>query len=216
MEPTQQHDPSLAEQTIATRLFSIYPHSESDLKRYVDILSTRGLEWGLMGPREGDRLWGRHIANSLSLVDAVPQGLDIADVGSGAGLPGIPLAIVRPDLRVTLVDSLQRRTEFLELAVEELGLDDRVTVLRGRAEDITETYDVVVCRAVAPLDRLLRWTTPLFSPDGSLVALKGESAEDEIRKAAKLLKQHKLAAEVLELQAAPGVDGTRAIRVHRT
>lgn len=93
-----------------------------------------------MGPREGDRLWGRHIANSLSLVDAVPQGLDVADVGSGAGLPGIPLAIVRPDLRVTLVDSLQRRTEFLELAVEELGLDDRVTVLRGRAEAKPTTW----------------------------------------------------------------------------
>lgn len=168
-----------------------------------------------MGPREGDKLWQRHVANSLALVDAIPQGVDVADVGSGAGLPGIPLAIVRPDLQVTLIDSLQRRTEFLELAVEELGLRERVTVVRGRAEEVKQGFDVVVCRAVAPLDKLVRWTTPLFSPDGALVALKGEFAEREIQQAGKVLKAHKLTAEILELQVAPGVEGTRAIRVLR-
>lgn len=168
-----------------------------------------------MGPREGDKLWQRHIANSLALVDAIPQGVDVADIGSGAGLPGIPLAIVRPDLRVTLIESLQRRTDFLELAVEELGLEDRVTVVRGRAEEVKDRFDVVTCRAVAPLDKLLRWTTPLFAPDGALVALKGASAEEEIRKAAKLLKANKQTAAIIELQAAPGVEGTRAIRVTR-
>ncbi|MDO5677199.1 MAG: 16S rRNA (guanine(527)-N(7))-methyltransferase RsmG [Propionibacteriaceae bacterium] len=212
MEPSPA---STGEQTIAERLFTVYPQSDKTLSQYVDILSSRGLEWGLMGPREGDKLWQRHIANSLALVDAIPQGVDVADIGSGAGLPGIPLAIVRPDLRVTLIESLQRRTDFLELAVEELGLEDRVTVVRGRAEEVKDRFDVVTCRAVAPLDKLLRWTTPLFAPDGALVALKGASAEEEIRKAAKLLKANKQTAAIIELQAAPGVEGTRAIRVTR-
>lgn len=210
-----EHDASIAEDAVAAKLFSVYPHAEEELKRYVDILASRGLEWGLMGPREGSRLWQRHIGNSLALVDPLPEGVTVADIGSGAGLPGIPLAIARPDLQITLIESLKRRAEFLELAIEELGLDDRVVVLRGRAEDVTETFDVVVCRAVAPLEKLLRWTTPLFFPGGSLLALKGESAEDEIRNASKLLKASKLKADVIELQAAPEVEGTRAIRVQR-
>ncbi|MCG6567648.1 16S rRNA (guanine(527)-N(7))-methyltransferase RsmG [Tessaracoccus sp. ZS01] len=210
-----EHDPSELEQTIAVRLFGTYPQSEKQLRQYVDILASRGMEWGLMGPREGDKLWQRHVANSLAIVDAIPHGLDVADIGSGAGLPGIPLAIVRPDLRITLIESLQRRCEFLELAVQELGLGDRVEVRRGRAEEVKARFDVVTCRAVAPLEKLLRWTTPLFSPDGMLLALKGASAEEEIRNAANLLKNNRLRADVLELQAAPGVEGTRAIRVTR-
>ncbi|GAA4907818.1 16S rRNA (guanine(527)-N(7))-methyltransferase RsmG [Tessaracoccus lubricantis] len=208
-----EYQPSEAEQIVAERLFAAFPASDEALKRYVDIVASRGMAWGLMGPREGDRLWQRHIANSLALVDAVPHGLDVADIGSGAGLPGIPLAIVRPDLRVTLIESLQRRSEFLDLAIEELGLGERVEVIRGRAEDVTEQFDIVTCRAVAPLEKLLRWTSPLFAPDGALVALKGASAEEEIRKASKLLKASRLQAEILELKAAPGVEGTRAIRV---
>lgn len=204
-----------AEEATSSALVRHYGHAGITLKRYVDILLSRGLDWGLMGPREGERMWRRHVANSLALVDVIGTGLEVADVGSGAGLPGIPLAIVRPDLRVTLVESLQRRTEFLELAVEELGLGGRVRVVRSRAEELREEFDVVVCRAVAPLDRLVRWTAPLLASDGALVALKGESAEEEIRKAAKLLKAGRLRAEVLELQAVAGVEGTRAIRVSR-
>lgn len=169
-----------------------------------------------MGPREGDKIWQRHIANSLSLVAAIGQGVEVADVGSGAGLPGLPVAIARPDLSVTLIEPLLRRATFLTEAVEELGLEDRVTVLRSRAEDCREKFDVVTCRAVAPLKRLLGWTSPLFVPHGSLVALKGSSAEDEIRDAGKVLKAGGLRAEVLELRAAPGVDPTRAVRVERT
>ncbi|VEP40335.1 Ribosomal RNA small subunit methyltransferase G [Tessaracoccus lapidicaptus] len=166
-----------------------------------------------MGPREGERLWQRHVGNSLALDDAVPQGSDVADVGSGAGLPGLPLAIVRPDLRVTLIEPLLRRANFLQEAVDELGLGDRVTVVRARAEDVRERYDVVVCRAVAPLEKLLKWTLPLFGDGGQLLALKGESAEEEIRAAGKPLSVSGARAEVLELRVAAGVEGTRAIRV---
>lgn len=193
-----------------------YPQVFKELSGYVDILAGRGIEWGLMGPREGDKLWQRHVANSLAVADAIPHGVSVADVGSGAGLPGIPLAIVRPDLQVTLIEPLLRRTTFLEMAVEELSLGDRVSVLRARAEETKERYDIVVCRAVAALDKLLKWTAPLLAPGGQLVALKGESAEDEIRGAAPLLKRLSLRAEVLELRAAQGVEGTRAIRVTRS
>jgi 16S rRNA (guanine527-N7)-methyltransferase len=211
-------------------LEQLYLQADKTLNKYVDILASRGAEWGLIGPREGGRLWQRHVANSLALVDVVGLGLDVADVGSGAGLPGLPLAIVRPDLRVTLIEPLLRRFTFLELAVDELGLGDRVEVRRARAEECKATFDVVTCRAVAPLDKLLKWTVPLFAADstgggkrragreggavrGQLLALKGESAEDEIRAASKKLSTSRLRAEVLELEAAPGVGRTRAIRV---
>lgn len=190
-----------------------FPEAAEQLNRYVDILRTRGLEWGLMGPREGERMWSRHIANSLALLDVVPLGLSVADVGSGAGLPGIPLAVARPDLEVTLIEPLLRRANFLGMAVEELGLNDRVRIVRGRAEEISGRYDVVTCRAVAPLERLVRWTHRLFVPGGVLVALKGESAEEEIRVAGKILRSLGLSAEVLELRAARDVEATRAIRV---
>ncbi|AQX15874.1 16S rRNA (guanine(527)-N(7))-methyltransferase [Tessaracoccus lapidicaptus] len=203
-------EPELA---AASALENAYPQSAERLKRYVDILASRGISWGLMGPREGERLWQRHVGNSLALDDAVPQGSDVADVGSGAGLPGLPLAIVRPDLRVTLIEPLLRRANFLQEAVDELGLGDRVTVVRARAEDVRERYDVVVCRAVAPLEKLLKWTLPLFGDGGQLLALKGESAEEEIRAAGKPLSVSGARAEVLELRVAAGVEGTRAIRV---
>lgn len=201
-------------------LLSLYPQVEEQLNLYVDILAGRGIEWGLLGPGEGDKLWRRHVANSLVLSDVVAEGVDIADVGSGAGLPGLPLAIVRPDLRVTLIEPLQRRSEFLTLAIEELELDDRVRLLRGRAEELgrgkeREVFDVVTARAVAPLGKLLGWTSELFLPHGELVALKGQSAEAEIRKAAKVLRGLKAQAEVLELSVSPAVEGTRAIRVRR-
>lgn len=190
---------------------SLYTQSASTLKQYVDMLATRGMEWGLIGPREGGRLWQRHVANSLALVDVVGAGLDVADVGSGAGLPGLPLAIARPDLRVTLIEPLLRRATFLETAVDELGLGDRVEVRRQRAEECRLTFDVVACRAVAPLDKLLRWTAPLFAR-GQLLALKGDSAEEEVLAASKRLAALRLRAEVIQLQVAPGVGRTRAVR----
>ena len=195
------------------QLRQCFPDGADMLDAYAGILHTRGIEWGLLGPRETDKIWSRHISNSLALVDVLGEGLDIADIGSGAGLPGIPLAICRPDLRFTLLEPLLRRYNFLNLAVEELGLGDRVRVERLRAEDCDEVFDIVTCRAVAPLERLLKWSVPLFYPQGELLALKGDSAEDEIRAARKLLERSRLRAEILHVRAAPGVEGTRAIRV---
>ncbi|HBX81176.1 MAG: 16S rRNA (guanine(527)-N(7))-methyltransferase RsmG [Propionibacteriaceae bacterium] len=165
---------------------------------YVQILATRGIEWGLIGPREADRLWDRHVLNSLAMVPFVPDGATVVDVGSGAGLPGIPLAIARPDLTVTLLEPLLRRFNFLVEAVAELGLGDRVAVVRGRAEEHKATYDVVTCRAVAPLERLVGWCAPLFLPAGELLAQKGSSAQAEVDAASADLRRRHLTARVLE------------------
>lgn len=208
-------DTNPEEITARSALVERFPEAADQLDAYVAILATKGIEWGLMGPREGDKLWSRHVSNSLALVDVLPLGSDVADVGSGAGLPGVPLAIVRPDLRFTLVEPLLRRATFLNETVEDLGIGERVRVDRIRAEDCDDVFDVVVCRAVAALDKLLRWTTPLFLPNGELLALKGQSAEREVAEAGKWMKHAKLAAEILEIRAASGVEGTRAVRVSR-
>ena len=139
----------------------------------------------------------------------------MVDVGSGAGLPGIPLAILRPDLRVTLLESLLRRVNFLELAVAELELGDRVQVVRSRAEEHRQTYDAVTSRAVAPLPRLVEWCLPLMAPRGRLLALKGASASGELADAAELLRARKLRGEIHELSAADGGETTWVIDVGR-
>lgn len=185
------------------------------LSRYVEILRTKGIEWGLIGPREADRIFSRHVLNSLAVESLVPHGVDVVDVGSGAGLPGIPLAIARPDLQVTLLEPLLRRATFLEETVADLGLSPRVEVVRGRAEEHKAHYDVVTCRAVAPLERLVKWTTPLFLPGGELLALKGSSAPDEVRAAGKALAAAKLGAEVLNVRAHPDADPTTVVRARR-
>lgn len=153
-------------------------------ERYAAVLAGAGVERGLIGPREVDRLWERHILNSSALAELIDPRHRVADIGSGAGLPGIPLALARPDVRVTLIEPLLRRSEFLREVVDELGID--VAVVRGRAEEpgvrkqVGET-DVVVSRAVASLDKLTRWSMPLLRVDGHMLALKGERAEEEIR-----------------------------------
>jgi 16S rRNA (guanine527-N7)-methyltransferase len=151
-------------------------------ERYAGLLATTGVERGLIGPREAPRMWDRHLINCAALTELIPSGLYVVDVGSGAGLPGIVLAVARPDLRVSLVESLARRTTFLIEAVEELGLD-RVDVVRGRAEECATALrpaDVVTARAVAPLGKLVAWCLPLARPGGSLLAIKGSSAVAEI------------------------------------
>lgn len=202
----------LLETAARTALHVRFPESAEQLDRYVAILRSKGIEWGLLGPREGDKLWSRHVSNSLALVDVLGQGIDVADVGSGAGLPGLPLAIVRPDLNVALLEPLLRRATFLTETVDELRLGN-VKVDRLRAEDCDEQFDVVTARAVAPLEKLLRWTTPLFYPRGELLAMKGSSAEREIADASTLLSRSKLRAEVLEVRSAADVEGTRVIRI---
>lgn len=152
---------------------ALFPDAAGTAERYAAILATRGVEWGLIGPREVDRIWDRHVVNSLAVAAAIPDGATVVDVGSGAGLPGIPLALARPDLRVTLLEPLLRRATFLTEVVDELGLGERVDVVRARAEDHDATYGVVTCRAVARLPKLLGWTAPLIGRRGRLVALKG-------------------------------------------
>lgn len=185
------------------------------ISRYVDILASRGIDWGLIGPREGDRLWERHVLNSVAAESLFPSGASVVDVGSGAGLPGIPLAVLRPDLQVTLLESLLRRVNFLELAVEELDLGDRVQVVRGRAEEHRVSYDVVTCRAVAPLPRLIEWCEPLLGRSGRLVALKGSSASQELSEAAPVLRRAQLVGSVHEF-AVPGTsEATWAVELGR-
>lgn len=183
------------------------------ISRYVDILLDRGIAWGLIGPREQDRIWDRHVLNSVAMADLVAEGSSVIDVGSGAGLPGIPLAIRRPDLRVTLLEPLLRRYNFLTQAVDELGLGDRVEVVRARAEDHEGSYDVVTARAVAPLPRLLTWCLPLMAREGELLALKGSSAASEIDQSKALLTKRRLAADVVVVRAHPSTEPTQVVRV---
>ncbi|MFE9788392.1 16S rRNA (guanine(527)-N(7))-methyltransferase RsmG [Nocardia salmonicida] len=154
-------------------------------RRYYAALATAGVERGLIGPREVPRLWERHILNCAVIGELIDEGTSVVDIGSGAGLPGIPLAIARPDLRITLVEPLLRRTIFLSEFIEEAGLD--VTVVRGRAEQsgvIKEAggADVVTSRAVAPLAKLAHWSLPLLRDHGRMLALKGTSAAEELER----------------------------------
>lgn len=160
-------------------------------EEYAHILATDGVVKGLIGPREVPRIWDRHVMNSAVVVPRVPHGATVADIGTGAGLPGLVWAIARPDITVTLVEPLLRRTTFLDATVAALGLDN-VVVLRSRAEDVGQTYDVVTARAVAALDKLGRWCMPLVAPGGVLLAMKGQSASDEVRTATATL--HRLGA----------------------
>jgi len=149
------------------------------INRYIDLLGTWGIERGLMGPREAPRLWDRHILNCAVVTPRIPLGATVADVGSGAGLPGLVWAIARPDLKVTLIEPLLRRTTFLTEAIDELGLAN-VSVVRARADEISDAFDVVTARAVADLGRLVSWCLPLVRPGGVLLALKGESVSAEV------------------------------------
>jgi 16S rRNA (guanine527-N7)-methyltransferase len=183
------------------------------INRYVDILQSAGIEWGLLGPREAERVWGRHILNSAAVSELISEGRSVADVGSGAGLPGIPLAILRQDLRLTLIEPLLRRYTFLNDAVEKLELAERVEVVRSRAEDHDRSYEVVVARALAPLDRLVNWCNPLRAPGGVILALKGSSAAEEVVAAQRQLYAARLEAEVLVVRAHPDAEPATVVRI---
>ena len=161
---------------------------------FAELLAGEATVRGLIGPREVPRLWERHLLNCAVISDLMPRGASVADIGSGAGLPGLVLAIRRPDLNLTLVEPLLRRTTFLELAVSRMGLDN-VTVHRGRAEEMhsapewSEGFDVVTSRAVAPLDRLARWSLPLVRSGGLFLAMKGSSAQEELDRAGAVIRR---------------------------
>jgi len=181
---------------------------------YVDLLAGPGVERGLIGPRERPRLWTRHVLNSAIVATALPSGaaVRVIDVGSGAGLPGIPLALARPELQLTLLEPLARRVAFLDEAVSSLGLD--VEVIRGRAEDVRDrAWDVVVARAVAPLERLLALADHLVHAGGMLVAVKGRSAAAEVASSdAQIRRRSTRPAEILTL--GDNEAGATVVRVH--
>ncbi|MFC8304760.1 16S rRNA (guanine(527)-N(7))-methyltransferase RsmG [Specibacter sp. NPDC057265] len=159
-------------------------------KRYVEHLATSGIERGLIGPREVPRLWSRHVLNCAVVADLIEDGAKVADVGSGAGLPGLCLAIARPDLYLTLIEPLERRVVWLEEVITDLGLNN-VEIIRSRAEAAIGKVEcsVVTARAVSALNTLAPLTIPLLKGQGQLLAIKGRSAEGEIDKAAKVLKK---------------------------
>lgn len=154
-------------------------------ERFAEMLTEHGVPRGLIGPREIDRLWERHLLNSAVLAELLTPRSRVLDVGSGAGLPGIPLAIARPDVTITLLEPMARRVTWLQEVIDELALP--VEVVRGRAEEapVRERHagqDVVVARAVAPMERLARWCLPLVRPGGRMLALKGSSAAEELER----------------------------------
>lgn len=172
---------NVSRETAARPLFG----ADSTIDRYVDILTSQGVDWGLVGPREVPRIWQRHIWNCAVVEAAVPVGARVCDVGSGAGLPGVVIAIARRDLDVTLLEPSARRCRFLSGVVAALGLPN-VTVVRGRAGEpsAVRPFDVVTARAVAPMARLVTWCAPLVGRGGLLLAIKGAAAQQELADAA--------------------------------
>lgn len=183
-------------------------------------LATTGSERGFIGPREVPRLWDRHILNCAVIGEAMPAGTTVADIGSGAGLPGIPLALARPDLKITLIEPLLKRSVYLGEIKAELGLDN-VTVIRGRAEEKAVRaelgkVDVVTSRAVAPLGRLVGWSLPLARVGGAMIAMKGSSVAEEIERDAAEIKRHGGgASEILRVGESLLAEPTTLIRIPR-
>ncbi len=186
VEPAADSSPSTAsvESGIAPDAASAIFGSRLDIaQRYAELLAGAGVERGLVGPREVDRIWDRHLLNSAVVGELLDPDERVIDIGSGAGLPGIPLAIARPDLQIVLLEPLLRRSEFLNEVVDELGL--AVEVVRGRAEELWVRNqfgerDAAVSRAVAALDKLTKWSMPLLRPDGRMLAIKGVRGPDEV------------------------------------
>lgn len=186
-------------------------------ERYVEHLATSGIERGLIGPREVPRLWGRHVLNCAIMAELMPEGATVADVGSGAGLPGLTLALARPDLRINLIEPLERRTIWLNEVIEDLQLSN-VEVLRARSEQLFDevSVDIVTARAVSALKNLIGMCMPLANATGELLALKGRSAAEEIEAAAKVLKKFKCAEpEILTVGADVLEEPSTVVRVRR-
>ncbi len=162
----------------SAELLAYFKGGSDQIQTYFQILKTTGIERGLIGPKEGDRIWQRHIANCLPITTLIPQGVRVADIGSGAGLPGIVIALARPDLKVSLIEPLQRRVDFLNEVISELHLP--VEVIRGRAEIVKKQFEVVTARAVAPLEKLMQISWHLIPRGGCLLAIKGDQAEVEL------------------------------------
>lgn len=179
----------------------IYGEQTQLAERFVEHLVTTGIEWGLLGPREVPIMWERHVLNCAVVQELLPRGGVVADVGSGAGLPGLALAIARPDVQFVLIEPLERRVDWLNMVIEDLGLEN-VDVIRARSEQVFDTVDVdiVTARAVSAMKSLVPMTVPLLHGQGELLAIKGKSATSEIEKAEKVLRKFKtIKAEVLTI-----------------
>jgi 16S rRNA (guanine527-N7)-methyltransferase len=184
-------------------------------REYAELLGTEGVTRGLIGPRETERLWERHLLNCAVVDELLPERGELVDIGSGAGLPGLVFAMLRPSMRLVLVESMLRRCVFLEECVDRLGLEN-VRVVRGRAEDLAGTIraDLATARAVAPLERLAGWAAGLLRPGGELLAIKGQSAADELEAAKPGLRRlHARSGGVLHVGRGRVVSATTVVRV---
>ena len=181
----------VSRETLIKRYF---PERLDEIAAYAHFLTTAGIERGLIGPREGERIWERHIFNCLPVTQLLPRGASLFDIGSGAGLPGIVIALARPDLSVTLIEPLERRVSFLTEAVDGLNIE----VIRGRAQDVKKSADFVTARAVAPLEKLKKMSWHMVKTGGSLLAMKGESASAEME-GVKGATLHEITLEGIEL-----------------
>ncbi len=198
-----------AEPDVAAQIFG--PNLDK-ARLYAAALVRDGDELGLLGPREMPRLWSRHILNSAVVSQLVADGATVADVGSGAGLPGIPMAIAQPKAHFTLIEPMERRSNWLIDQVDSLGLTN-VTVKRARAEEVGEVFDVVTARAVSALPKLLRLTVPLTRDGGVILALKGSKAQDEIAESKPLVKKLKIASfEVIQVGTEHLAEPTTVVR----
>lgn len=187
------------------------------IARYVELLGDEGVKLGLIGPSEVGRLWSRHILNSAAVAPYLPRAGTLVDVGSGAGLPGVVLAAMRPDLRTLLIEPMERRVVWLRDLVAKLDLDS-VEVIRGRAEGLHDhlAVEAVTARAVAPLSRLVPWTLPLLVEGGVLLAMKGGRAAEELREAQTVIRREGGGqAEILTARTVEGVDPTTVVRIVR-
>ncbi|MCI6583559.1 MAG: 16S rRNA (guanine(527)-N(7))-methyltransferase RsmG [Mobiluncus porci] len=194
-----------------------FDFATNGMRYFVDLLVTEGMEQGLLGPREAQRIWSRHILNCAVLGQFLPEGVSVADVGSGAGLPGLVLAIARPDLEITLIESMDRRCRWLEWVSSELDLDN-VRILQSRAEYLKgrERFEYVTARAVGNLTKLLPWVAPLVKPKGQLLLLKGQSVRTEIDEALGknvFRKLHLTVPEVLTVEEPVTGEDTRVVKI---
>jgi 16S rRNA (guanine527-N7)-methyltransferase len=192
---------------------AVFGSALDDALIFARMLATRGVEHGLIGPHEVPRLWDRHLLNCAVVTELIESGCGtLVDIGSGAGLPGIVLAMLRPDVSITLLEPMERRCRFLSDCVAELGLDN-ATVLRGRAEDTVMRADVATARALAPLDRLAELAVRLVRPGGMVLAIKGQTAADELKKARPVLKRiGARSAEVVRAGQGKVVPATTVVR----
>ena len=201
--PLERSPEEIASEVSRETLISRHFPQDQRIRAYAEFLKTQGIERGLIGPREAERIWERHIFNCLPVTTLLSKGATVFDIGSGAGLPGIVIALARPDLTVVLIEPLERRVEFLQEAVKTLAEIEgqtplQIQVVRGRAQDVKTTADYVTARAVAPLEKLKKISWHLLKVNGSLLAMKGEKAQEEMLTVPKSIL-HELNLEGIEL-----------------